>query len=270
MVALLTGRYRLSKRLVAALLSDMLNIEVCVGSVCNLEQRVSAALEAPVKAAKESVKSAGVANLDETGWYEGQKDGRAGRAWLWTAVTPMVTVFAVSLSRGSVVAKDLLGVDFAGLLGTDRWSSYNWVPPSQRQLCWSHLVRDFQSFVDRGGQGGLIGAKLLERVQPLFGWWHRVRQKTLSQGVFEGWMTLVESDVVRLLREAAACQDSDTKTAGMAKEILKLQGALFTFVRNPLLAPTNNMAERAIRPAVMWRKTSFGTRPTEAATWSVC
>ena len=262
-VALLTGKYRLSKRLVEALLSDLLNVELSVGSVCNLEQEVSAALEAPVAAAAAAVKTSAVANLDETGWYQGQKDGRAGRAWLWTAVTPAVTVFVISLSRGAKVAKALLGEDFAGILGTDRWNAYNWVSTAQRQLCWSHLMRDFQSFVDRGGEGGVIGARLLQRAQPLFGWWHRVRQKTLSQQTYEGWMARLESDVVGLLREAAACPDQ--KTAGMAAEILKLEGALFTFVKNQAVEPTNNMGERAIRPAVMWRKTSFGTHSAKGS-----
>jgi transposase len=265
MVALLTGKYRLSKRMVEELLSDMLNVELCVGSVCNLEQEMSAALETPVVEAMAFVKTAPVANLDETGWYEGQEGGRAGRAWLWTAVTPLVAVFLISKSRGAAVAKALLGADFAGLMGTDRWSSYNWLPTLQRQLCWSHLMRDFQSFVDRGGEGGVIGAQLLERAQPMFGWWHRVRDKTLSRDVYETWMTCMESDVLRLLREAEACPDADTKTAGMAREILKLKDALFTFVRNPLLEPTNNVAERAIRPAVMWRKTSFGTHSAEGS-----
>ena len=261
-VAVLTGKYRLSKRLVEALLSDLLNVELCVGSVCNLEQEISAALEAPVAEAAASVKTSAVANLDETGWYEGQKDGRARRAWLWTAVTPMVTVFLISLSRGAAVAKELLGKDFTGILGTDRWSAYNWVSTAQRQLCWSHLMRDFQSFVDRGGEGGVIGAQLLERAQPLFGWWHRVRQKTLCQKTYEGWMAHLESDVLRLLRQAAACPDQ--KTAGMANEILKLEGALFTFVKTEV-EPTNNVGERAIRPAVMWRKTSFGTHSAEGS-----
>ena len=262
-VALLTGKYRLSKRMVEALLSDMVNVELCVGSVCNLEQEMSAALEAPVVEAMAFVKTAPVANLDETGWYEGQKDGRAGRAWLWVAVTPLVSVFVISPSRGGAVARAILGSDFAGLLGTDRWSAYNWVETLRRQLCWSHLMRDFQSFVDRGGEGGVIGAQLLERAQPLFGWWHRVREKTLSQERFEDWMTCLERDVLRLLREAEACPDADPKTAGMAREILKLKDALFTFVRSPLVEPTNNVGERTIRPAVMWRKTSFGTHSPE-------
>ncbi|WP_414640851.1 IS66 family transposase [Archangium sp.] len=91
----------------------------------------------------------------------------------------------------------------------------------------------------------------------MFGWWHRVKDGTLKRATFERRMPEVESEVVRLLEEAGRC--ASKKTAGMAREILKLKGALFTFVDVEGLEPTNNTAERALRPAVLWRKSSWGT-----------
>ena len=67
----------------------------------------------------------------------------------------------------------------------------------------------------------------------------------------------IRSEVLALLREGSAC--GVPKIAGRCREILKLQGALFTFVRVVGVEPTNNIAERAVRPAVLWRKGSFGT-----------
>ena len=252
LVALLSGQYHLSKRMVQDLLSSVLGVKLSLGSVTKLEANVSAALEAPVEEARQHVRRAVIAHLDETGWREGRR-----KAWLWTAVTSMATVFVIAASRGAAVAKQMLGEDFTGFLVTDRWSAYGWADLHLRQVCWSHLVRDFQGFVDRGGRGAVLGKQLLEQTRWMFKWWHRVRDGTLSRRAFERRMRGVEREVGRLLRNAAVCPER--KTAGMAKEILKLAPALWTFVQVEGLEPTNNTAERAIRPAVLYRKGCFGT-----------
>ena len=105
------------------------------------------ALAAPAAAAEAYVREQDVANADESGWYEGKKDGRNRRAWIWTFATSFVVVFRIAFSRGSDVAKSVLGEGFTGFLGTDRWSGYNWYDLGLRQICWSHLTRDFQGFM---------------------------------------------------------------------------------------------------------------------------
>ncbi len=252
LVALLTGRFRLSKRMTQEMLSSVLGVEVALGSVSNLEQQVSASLAQQVEEARAYVQRQDVAHLDETGWREALK-----KAWLWVAVTAQVTVFLVSESRGSKVAKQLLGADFTGFLVTDRWSAYGWADLHLRQLCWSRLERDFKGFVDRGGEGAPLGAALLKQSEQMFEWWHRVRDGTMARGAFIEHMCVVEREVGQLLRKASVC--ASPKTAGMATEMLKLEAALWTFTQVEGLEPTNNAAERAIRPAVLWRKGSFGT-----------
>lgn len=172
--------------------------------------------------------------------------------------TAFVTLFRVARSRGSDVAQEMLGAGFAGFLGTDRWSAYTFVDPARRQLCWSHLERDFQGFVDRADKGAPLGESLLRQSGRMFRYWHRVRDGTLSRAAFQHRMKPVRSRIVSLLREASVCPAQ--KTAGMAKQILKLQAALFTFVDNEGVEPTNNVSERKVRQGVMWRKTSFGTQ----------
>jgi transposase len=126
-----------------------------------------------------------------------------------------------------------------------------------RQLCWAHLVRDFCCFAERGGAGGKIGDQLLQRAAVMFRAWHRIRDGTLTRPTFQRRMKPVMRSVGRLLRKAAVC--GDAKIEGMAKEILKHEPALFTFVYAEGVEPTNNKAERALRNAVIWRKISFGT-----------
>lgn len=260
---LLTGKYRLSKRMVQDALSDLLGVRLSLGSVSNREAEAAEALAAPVTEAEKFIREADAANADETGWYEGKANGRAKRAWLWVVATSLVVVFRISHSRGGAVAKQLLGENFTGFLTTDRWSGYNWYDTALRQLCWSHLTRDIQGFIDRGEEGGRIGALLMEERNRMFTWWHRVRDGTMLRADFQRRMKKVERSVGQLLRDAAA--RAEDKTAGMAAEILKLEGALWTFVHVEGLEPTNNFGERVIRHAVMYRKTSFGTQSPEGS-----
>lgn len=256
-VALCTSRFHMPKRMAQEFLRDMLGVEVALGSISKMEQSVSEAIAAPVEEARTAVRDQAVAHQDETGWYEGPKQGRKARAWLWVAVTALVTVFRIARSRGAEVTKEMLGEDFRGFLVVDRWAAYRWVARGMRQLCWAHLVRDFCCFAERGGAGGRIGEKLLQRAAIMFRSWHRIRDGTLTRRTFQRRMKPVERSVARLLRKAAVC--GDAKIEGMAKDILKHEPALFTFVYADGVEPTNNKAERALRNAVIWRKISFGT-----------
>ena len=250
LVALLSGRYRLSKRMTREMLGDVLGVELSLGSVCNVERQVSAALAAPVEEARDYVRQQNVVHADETGWREEKR-----RAWLWTAVTASVTVFTIARSRGADVSRQMLGDGFSGFVVSDRWNGYNWL--ELRQLCWSHLKRDFEGFVERGGAGGRIGHALLEQVGEMFHLYHRARDGTLSRQTFRRRMKPIEQRVVSLLTRAIVCDDNTTSSKAL--EILKLERYLWTFVDNDDVPPTNNAAERAIRPAVLWRKGSFGT-----------
>jgi len=258
LASLMVGKYRLSKRLVKDALSDMLGVELSLGSVSNLEGEMADALAPATAEALAYVQASEAASADETGFTQGRKGGRAARVWLWMVATTLVVVFHIAPSRGGKVARHLLGEDFAGLLTTDRWSAYEWVDAGLRQLCWAHLTRDFQGFIDRGGEGGRIGQKLMHERDCLFEWYHRVRDGTLAREEFENRMRGVEREVGQLLREAVV--RAEKKTAGMAREILRFEKCLWTFVDVPGLEPTNNFGERCIRRAVMYRKTSFGTQ----------
>jgi transposase len=264
MVCLLVGRYRLSKRLVQGALEDLLGLRLSLGAVHDREQEMSQALRAPMEQAESFIRDQSSIHMDETGWFEGKKRGRSRRAWLWLAACECAAVFRITPSRGSQVARSLLGEDFAGFLTSDRWSAYNWYDSGLRQLCWSHLTRDFQGFIDRGGKGARLGRLLMRERNRMFKWWHRVRDGTMTRGEF-AWMMRrrVEREVGRLLRVAAKV--AEKKTAGMAREILKWEQALWTFVQVEGLEPTNNFAERLIRSAVIYRKTSFGTQSPEGS-----
>jgi transposase len=252
-VALYTGSYRLSKRTTQQMMGEVFGVPMSVGTISPLEQATTAAVAAPVEEAHTYVHEQAVAHLDETSWRQGGK-----RAWLWVAVTSWVTVFVVRMSRGGHVARELLGEQFAGILVTDRYSAYNWYPVRWRQVCWAHLLRDFEAMRGRGGCSEEIGDALLAQAHQLFTWWHRVREGTLQRSSFRSYMSPLRREVERLLEAGMRC--GVPKTAGTCRDILKRREALWTFVQVEGVEPTNNAAERSIRPGVLWRKGSFGTQ----------
>ena len=251
-VALLSGTYRISRRGIVQLCADLFGLEVSLGVVSKMEGKVSEMLVVPVEEARDHVRDHLVVGMDETGWREAKK-----KVWLWTVTTPLVTVFRIARSRGAKVAKEMLGEDFRGLLITDRWKAYTWLTRLCRQVCWAHLIRDFRGMKERGGRGSRIGGQLLDRAHLMFRWWHRVRDGTMTQHAFKCRLATLRAEVLELLRAGAIC--TGTKTAGMCREILKEGAALWNFAYVEGGEPTNNASERAIRPAVLWRKGSFGT-----------
>lgn len=251
--SLLTGFYHLGRRPASQAMWDLFGVRICLGSVTSCEQITSRALEAPVIEAQAYVKEQTVKNADETSWYEGIS---RKKVWLWVAVTEKVTAILIRASRGTEIARDLLGEAF-GVLVTDRWCAYTWWPLKWRQLCWAHLKRHFQAFAEAGGKAERIGLALLEETKLLFEWWHRVRDGTLARSTFRNYVVPLRKRVEALLHEGTVCGHS--KIEGMCREILKLEPALWTFVRVEGVEPTNNVAERTIRPGVIWRKICFGT-----------
>jgi transposase len=256
--ALCTGAYHLSKRTTQNVLADLFGVALGLGSIANLEQATAQAVAEPVAEARAYVQAQPAAHLDETGWREGQQ-----RAWLWTAVTTWVTVFVVRRSRSGKVARELVGEHFWGWLVTDRWSAYTWYPTWRRQLCWAHLLRDIEAMIARGGRSQEIGEALQAQARQMFHWWHRVRDGTLAHPTFGRYMWPVRREMEQLLEAGQTC--GVPKTEGTCREILKLRQGLWTFVRHERVEPTNNAAERAIRPGGLWRKGSFGTQSPEGS-----
>jgi transposase len=251
-VALLSGRYRLSRREVRQLLQDLWAVRVSLGAVVRQEQAQSAALAPVVEAAQAAVPQAPVVNMDETGWRQAQQ-----RAWLWTVVTAELTVFRIDRSRGGAVVDALLGADYTGVVGSDRWSAYRRFPAERRAICWAHLKRDFQGLVDRGGEAEPVGRWGLAEIERLSTLWHGFRAGEFDRKELRRRLIPLQARLGRLLRRGQ--KNLDHKAAGLCRELRRWWPALWTFARVEGVEPTNNGAERALRPAVLWRKGSFGS-----------
>src|SRR5437868_3185341 len=226
------------------------------GAPCRYRSSVAgaqgAALAPVVEEAPAAVQQAAVVNMDETGYRQAQQ-----RAWLWTAVTAELTVFQIDCHRSRAVVEALLGPEFMGVVGSDRWSAYSRFPAERRALCWAHLKRDFQALVDRGGDGEPIGRWGLAEIEHLFARWHRFRAGDFDRQELRRRLIPLQARLGRLLRRG---QDSpDRKAAALCRQLRKWRPALWTFARVQGVEPTNNLSERALRPVVLWRKGSFGS-----------
>jgi transposase len=125
---------------------------MAASTVVNQQQAISQALATPVTELEPVVKKGPVCNIDETSW---RQVGATKRPRLWAVVAAQVTLFRIAPGRSSQVARKLLGETYDGVARTDRCSSYTWL--ARRQLCWSHLVRDFQKILERGGDSYPVG-----------------------------------------------------------------------------------------------------------------
>jgi transposase len=252
-VAVLIGAYRLSKRLTVDLLRDLMGLDLSLGSVIRCQREALRALAPCVEEAAAHVAAAPVKHADETGWREA-----GARAWLWTVVTPLVTFFTIQRRRSAEAARTALGAGL-GVLVSDRFSGYSWWPLWRRQVCWSHLIRDFLAIAERAGASGRIGKLLGEEADRLFVWHHRVRDGTLARSSFKVYVRGLQRRVRELLVEGRALTDAP-KTAKTCAKMLRVFPAFWYFVDHPEVEPTNNAAEQTIRHGVMFRKTSQGTQ----------
>ena len=251
-LAMFAGAYRLSKRQIRQVAADVFTLSISTGMISKLERQSAAVLEAPYNELAVAVHHAEATNIDETSWRE-----RLKKVWLWATVTPLFTVFTIAKTRSGDVAKALLGSEDGQVVGSDRFSAYEWIMARWRQICWAHLRRDFQAMIDRGGGGVATGDRLLSLSNELFHHWHRVRDGTLEWGPFQSEMSRLRRAVKEALSEGSRCPCA--KTAATCLEILKVEDGLWAFARVKGVEPTNNAVERALRHAVIWRRISGGT-----------
>ena len=255
-VVTLTGLFQMSRRMAKLFIEEIMGVPISVGSVSNLEKEMNQASVPVMKEIEMTAQNAEHGNADETGY--GLKNGQQG--WLWVFVTEQAVLFRLFFGRGQEWATKLLGC-FAGILTSDRWSGYNHYPSEKRQLCWSHLLRDFKAMSESGPVGAAIGISLKKEAQLMFRLWHRFKnwkENQERQGINVS-MTVLESQMQSIRRRVRALLEEGAKRdVPKCVTILKVESLLWTFTKKKDIEPTNNAAERNIRPAVLWKKRSFG------------
>ena len=258
-IGTLGTRYHLTQGKVRDLLAQMLGVDFSIGAISQAHGKVAAALGAPVREARASLRAAPVVHMDETNY---PREGTASGHWVWSVVQPKLAVFSIWSSRARYVAQDLIGLAPKGVVVSDRYAAYAFIDVKQRQVCWAHLLRDFRRMGERAGQAGRIGRRLLGAGYVLFRW--RTAGRTTAMQ-FEP----LQRRIRRALEEGAA-QKSCSRTANTCANLLKVWPALWGFVTHPGVEPTNNAAEQALRAIVLKRKISGPTRSRRGDEFIAC
>ena len=247
----------------ATFIEEFTGIPISEGSVSNLEKELTEAAQAVMKEIEFAAQNAEQGNADETGM--GMKNRQQG--WLWVLVTPFAVLFRLFAGRGQKYASSLLGC-FKGILTSDRWCGYNQHPKEKHQLCWAHLLRDFKSMAEQGTSGEAIGKALRKEARAMFRMWHRFKKWKTNQELqgIKVSMTVLESQM-KVIRKRIKTLLEEGKKRKIPKcgTILKLEPQLWVFTQEKGIEPTNNVAERSIRPAVLWKKRSFGVESERGA-----
>ena len=252
LVAYLSVFCRGSKRIIEEFIETVFQIPLSLGTVANLEQETCAALSEPYQEAQQAVRAAAVKNTDETGWRQANQ-----KRWLWLAATQTAACFKVCVGRGKTALSELLGEAIQGVVCSDRWSAYHSLDLAFRQLCWAHLKRDFQKWLDRGGEaGGAIGQAGAEAVRRVFTLWRDFRERRIDRSELQTALLPVGEELRAALERGAS--SDDVRVRRFCRNVLAVYPALWTFARVEGVEPTNNHAERTLRRAVIWRKVSFG------------
>lgn len=252
LIAVMTADGHMSRRRVQGLLAGVFGLDISLGTLSESEQIVSDAVAPAVDQARMHALTEKVKHLDATSWRE----SGTYRA-LWTLATTTVTVFTI-LGDGTRDALRTWIDRVRGVLVTDRGAQFDFWALERRQVCWAHLIRKFASFSERRGRPGEIGADLLLWSRVLLHAWHRVRDGTGTRAEFRSVATNVRAIMERLLEEGAALPIKGFQ--GSCRNILEHRDALWRFVVDANVEPTNNHAERALRGLVCWRRCSGGSQ----------
>jgi len=251
-VATLTAA-RVSRRETSRLLEDLCGVQVSVASVEALVKQASEALHDPYVRILEHLDQARVRCADETSWRRGS-DTR----WLSVAAAIDAALFQIAARRDRESTRALLGDCPEGVIVSDRYAVYPYIDDTKRQLCLAHVLRDFIALGERAGAPGRLGRKLRKCLAGAF--------KIVNEPDRDpGDLTVLQADLApsrqtlqSLLQHGT--RGRDPQTARFCAGLLERYDALWTFTRIEGVPATNNTAERALRHAVMWRRTSYGTQ----------
>lgn len=243
---------RMSRRQLRELLAEVFGIPVSLGALSEAEARTSDALASPFEEAATHVRGHPVKHVDASTWRSA-----GAYAALWTIATKLVAVFFVVGDARAATIRALLGT-LQGIMVSDRGSQFGFWAMDRRQVCWAHLLRKYVAFSERKDSGAEIGHALILLSQAMLSEWHRVRDGTLSRDDYQRMVPHAQRAIEIHLERGAAL--GIRGLSGACADILAHRAALFTFAYDPAVDPTNNLAERMLRPFVQWRKSSYGSQ----------
>jgi transposase len=252
-VVALSVRNRVSRRDLVELCEELFGARISIGSIDAILARAGDALEQPYDHLLVRLRRSRALNVDETGWRL-----KGDQRTLWGAFSEEIAVFAITANRHEQHLRELLA-DHRGIVTSDRWWAYDHLPLARRQVCWSHLQRDFQAHAEASGaeqELGQAGLRICERVF----WAWEIYQHTHDRRQLQLTVRGLRRELKPILRQYRGKAPRYERSRGLARNLLKAWPALWTFTNRAGVTPTNNHAERGLRGAVIYRKLSLGSQ----------
>jgi transposase len=254
-IVTLTAAYRISRRGIVELGRDLFGVALSTGAVDAICQRASEALAGPHLHLQDRVLDQDAVHVDETGWRT-SGDARA----LWTATTPEAAFLQIAEHCNREQFNALVGTCYAGIVVSDRWNGYSHLDPAGRQVCWSHIQRDFRRHADGLAEQKTFGEAGLKLTGRVFAAWRAYQHEHHDRQRLQAEITPIQTELRRLLKDASPKSQRTRWHRRFANNLLNVWPALWTFTSIDGVQPTNNPAERALRGPVIHRKLSHGSR----------
>ena len=253
LIAVLSGQHRMSIRQIRTLLAEQYGLVFSIGAISQAQGKIGPAMVEPYQAIGRHLRGQKLVHADETRHFRGNHC-----FWLWAMASASAVYFVVHSSRGKAAANALLG-RFCGIVVTDDFGGYNDVPRHRRQLCWAHVLRHFVAMGERRGNAGEVGRRLELVALAVFRTRHRLDRGEIDTERYRRRMMRLRTSFIATLKRGTRLR-LDGRTKRQCVHLLGRETMLWTHVLRPDVPLTNNLAERAIRPQVIWRKTSFAVQ----------
>lgn len=254
--AALNKQYGITMRKTCTILQDWFGLQITPGGLSQALDRIAGRLQEPFGELVQQVRNAPAVHADETGWWLGGES-----AWLWVFTNPQATLYTID-NRSQEVIRRILGDDFPGVLISDCLASYDPHPGRKSKCCSHHLKAISEALEQAPGSQFLRQVRTLLRASII---WHSMRDEVDPADYIDR-VHHLERDLERLLAKARG-HHAETR---IRNRLTKQRPHLLTFLHVPGVDPTNNLAERQLRPAVITRKLSCGNKTANgAATFEV-
>jgi transposase len=262
-IATLRTVMRLPIRQIRELLHTLHGFEISIGEIVEILHRIREHAQPVLDDLKRAIRASPAVQADETGWRE---DGENG--YIWSVSTPKVRYYEYHHSRAGEVVKELIGDEFQGVLGSDFYAGYN-IHQGLHQRCWVHFLRDIRDL-----------KKLHPDDAELWQWAKDVKQiyqRAKAAPAPDPQLPLTKQHVQRVACQHVCEQElwqvcapfvqTQAPMHTLCERVERFLPELFVFVAYPGVPSDNNLAERSVRPLVIARKISGGTRsPKGSAT----
>jgi transposase len=234
-----------------------LQMKVTRGGLVDIWRRMQEALFPWYEQIQTEALQSAVLHADETSWRVCGKTH-----WLWAFANNDLTYYMIDRSRGETALLQFFIEEFQGTLVTDFWGAYNAVVCAARQGCLVHLLRDMHT-VEHYKRAGQHWPEFAKKLRRLLG--DAIRLGRAKPELPEETFQSRRQRLTERLEELISTEWADAQAKRLIKRLRRHRNQLFTFLDKPGVPFDNNLAERAVKPAVLMRKTSFANHSQQGA-----